>query len=134
MLKTTKLFLLNNNKITSIAKNLLDAFHDMEYLNLSFNKIGSIEEYSFLNFNSLKVLNLNNNLLEYLNSNHLAGLDNLEKLYLNDNLFKAFNDYTFMNLKNRFTHLDISFNQLNTVREFLFNGLIRAVYYIFSSQ
>ncbi|XP_052071198.1 insulin-like growth factor-binding protein complex acid labile subunit [Mytilus californianus] len=100
---------------------------DTVYLYLQHNLIGQILNKTFALLNRLDVLDLSFNKITAINIDSFTGLQNLRFLYLSGN-----SRYQELSLpKNVFNHLgsltvlDLSYNNINSIHEYTFGGLVK---------
>ena len=149
-----KRIVLSDNKIATIPKDLFECSlcpnskFDVEYLDLSGNNIRSLDPSTFTNLQSLETLRLNNNNIFNIQPGQFDGLHSLLTLDISSNEISSLtglndiptlryldassnslvdiSDHTFpVDMKPNLVYLDFSVNEIATIDEGAFNGMIQ---------
>lgn len=100
-----------NSSMDHFPHDLLVAYPNVEYLDVSGTKITRLENYDFSSNNSIVSLNMSNNLIYKLGPRMVFPLAKLETLDLSHNIVERINPTAFVYNPN-FQHLNLSHNRI----------------------
>jgi Leucine-rich repeat (LRR) protein len=115
---------LENNRLATLAPNLLDPLVQLQTLNLGSNQLGALDPNLFQLTTNLRTLTLANNQLTSIPSTLFNGLSALHTLSLANNRLDTLPPGIFAGL-DQLNHLALTGNRLTTLDPRLFNSLNR---------
>ena len=113
---------LSRNHLQVLPANILEGFHNLEYLRITFNCLQTLPTNIFSGLNNLVYINLSFNKLQELPNNVFNNLHNLTQLYLSNNQIQTLSVNSFSGLHNLKT-LCLGCNKLQMLPVGIFNGL-----------
>jgi Leucine-rich repeat (LRR) protein len=122
-LKKLKNLRLDFNLITSISKNLFKGLGSLTLLSLKENSLTALQNLTFWFLNSVNELDLNDNKLIKIEENVFVGInESLTHLGLSNNRLQFIKE-THFNTLTRLLNLDLSNNQISSIEEKSFSAL-----------
>uniref|UniRef100_A0A0N5ATT8 LRRCT domain-containing protein n=1 Tax=Syphacia muris TaxID=451379 RepID=A0A0N5ATT8_9BILA len=129
-----QLISLQNNNISSIAKNSFDALEQLSVLLLNNNYLTAIERGMLDGMKNLQELNLRHNSLVHIGDRAFVSVPGLTVLDLSNNLLANLSEAVFDPLKHLFL-LDLSYNRLNGFKPGTFkNRIAQLIFHVMLSQ